>query len=76
MPELYDTRNYLQNVPEEEIEMAKEECIFYDKNIPCDKDVFELCEIVLQEGEIELTQDPFDALNVYMYLRTKILEIL
>nr|XP_015840129.1 PREDICTED: uncharacterized protein LOC107399007 isoform X1 [Tribolium castaneum]XP_015840130.1 PREDICTED: uncharacterized protein LOC107399007 isoform X2 [Tribolium castaneum] len=76
MPELYESSDYLLQVPDDEIEVVKNECTFLDKRMPCDKDIFELCNVLIEEGHLEKPSDPYNAVNLYVYLRTQILNLL
>lgn len=75
LPEIYDTRDYLCPVSENAIEICSELCTFTD-NIPCDRDVYNLVAVIMSETELTLPNDPNDALELYIILRAKFLEII
>ena len=55
-----------------DIDVCKEDCTFRSP-YPCDRDVHELCCILMAENHVELSADPFDSVNLYMFLRDNIL---
>ncbi|KAB0793315.1 hypothetical protein PPYR_12935 [Photinus pyralis] len=72
-PEIYRSNDYLISVEFDDLEIAREECVFLDQECPCDKDVFELCNILLNEAAVEnIPSDPYNAIDVYLYLRNKL----
>lgn len=73
MPDLYGVEDYLAPIPRNEIESAEEECVFLNTQLPCDRDVHELCKILLTEDGLSLPSDPYDIVDVYIHLREKIL---
>ncbi|KAB0800803.1 hypothetical protein PPYR_04107 [Photinus pyralis] len=73
IPEIYRSNDYLISVEFDDLEIAREECVFLDQECPCDKDVFELCNILLNEAAVEnIPSDPYNAIDVYLYLRNKL----
>lgn len=74
-PNIYGTHSYLQNVEEAEIEICQEECEFREE-YPCNRDVYELAHILIEEELREMPTDAHEAIRLYHYLRSKILEAL
>ena len=71
-PELYGAHDHLANVTEDEIQVCKSECIMREM-CPCeDKDVFQLCVLVMGERNLELPSDAYQATDLYLLLRTTI----
>lgn len=76
MPEIYGTRNYMLPITENKLEIARQDCLFLDENVPCDEDVFELCEILLNEDGRLHPEDPYEAADTYLYLRNQLIDLL
>lgn len=70
LPELYETRDYRVPILNDDIVNCEEECEI--PLFPCDKDVFHLCTIILEERHITIPEDPYDAVEVYLFLRREI----
>lgn len=71
LPELYRTRDFLSSVEDEHVQLCKDECIFR-LAIPCDQDVYNLCNIFMVESHLTLPNDPYQAVNLYMHLRESV----
>ncbi|XP_035805796.1 uncharacterized protein LOC111571037 [Amphiprion ocellaris] len=71
LPELYGTRDFLSAVEDEHVHLCKRECTFR-LTIPCDPDMFELCNIIITESHLTPPTDPYQALDLYMHLRDTI----
>ena len=67
IPQLYN-RDYLCPVQSEHLGVCKTECIFREP-IPCDRDVYSLCNDIMVESHLHLPEDPYQAVNLYMHLR-------
>lgn len=50
-------------------------CTFADK-MCCDRDVYELCSIIMPEKDAVLQTEPFSAVDLYIELRNALLNIL
>lgn len=73
---MYRAKNYLRTYSMERMNACKEECIFGDGTF-CDKDVFELCNIIIEEKNLQAPDDdPFNGVNLYSELRSAILEVI
>lgn len=71
MPHLYFARNYMHPIRNSRIlDVCKSECRFL--NLPCDKDVYELCDILTQEKNLQLSDDPYNNIDIYIALRNEI----
>ena len=75
LPEEEDTQQFLCPVDIAEINACKNQCVFQDK-LPCDTDVFGFCCIILEEINLEISDDVFDRLDLYVMLREYITEII
>lgn len=72
--ELFDCENYLVPLEDHILAQCAEECTFLQE--PCDTDVFNVCEFLLSEANCHKSDDPFDAVDLYSFLRTSILSLL
>ncbi|KAK2853351.1 hypothetical protein Q5P01_006012 [Channa striata] len=75
LPELYRTRDFLSPVEDEHVKLCKSECVFR-LSVPCDPDVYELCNVIMAESHLSLPNDPYQAVNLYMSLREAIRAVL
>ena len=55
-----------------ELELCKEESSQRDE-FPCDRDMFELCLILIDENNWSIPKDAYDAVTLYKLLRDEIL---
>lgn len=62
--QIYNTNDYLIEVDYCRLAKCKEECLFID-NVMCDEDVFELCNIIVEENEMQMRRDPFEGMTLY-----------
>lgn len=75
MPELYGAKDYLSKFPIQLADVLEEHCS--RNEYACDEDVFHLCEdLVSEHGYRKTSDDPYDAVQLYINLRKKIYEIL
>ncbi|XP_070411871.1 uncharacterized protein [Nothobranchius furzeri] len=71
LPQLNGTRDFLSPVEDEPLQLCKDECVFR-RPIPCDQDVYELCNIFIAESHLTLPSDPYQAMTLYRHLREAI----
>nr|XP_033492050.1 uncharacterized protein LOC117263018 [Epinephelus lanceolatus] len=71
LPELYGTRDFLSPDENEHVQLCKNQCVFR-QTIPCDPDLYELCNIFMAESHLTPPTDPYQAVNLYMHLREAI----
>lgn len=74
LPELYDSQDYLLPLAVEDINMWKTECSF--PSTPCDEDIFELCNLIVNEKNLIKSNHPFDTVIFYISLRNEITSLL
>lgn len=74
IPEFYEARSYLTDVPDFAIDAIEKECTFLRK--PCDEDFFNLCCIIMNEHGYRHEDDPYKALELYLNLRGQLKELL
>lgn len=67
MPAFYEAQNYLMKLPDFAMEALQSQCVSLE--YPCDRDVFELCNILLAENDWTKKENPFDAADLYVKLR-------
>ncbi|VDI55423.1 Hypothetical predicted protein [Mytilus galloprovincialis] len=72
IPDMYDSRSYLNPVLPNQIAVCREECTFRDEK-PCDAKFFELCMIYLEELNKQLPDNRDDAVALYLTLRTELI---
>ncbi|XP_051530514.1 uncharacterized protein LOC127427138 [Myxocyprinus asiaticus] len=71
-PELYRAENYLLLVESGDLQLCKTECTF-QSSIPCDSDVYDICNTVMAETHFDLPNDSYQAIDLYLHLRNEIL---
>ena len=72
LPSIHNTHTYIQPVEEDYINVCREECTFRSK-FPCDKDIFNLCLIYMEENDWLPPSDIDEAAVLYQQLREKCL---
>lgn len=76
IPEVYGTKDYLNCVLKEDIDTCKPFCYFINKNIPCDKDVYNLAVLIMGDHNVTLPVNSAEAVELYRFLRRELLLIL
>lgn len=71
LPNLYNTRDFLNPVLPNEIAVCRDECTFRSDK-PCDEEFFELCMIYTDELNTAMPRNANDAIELYLSIRTKI----
>lgn len=69
--ELYTSEDYICLVESAEVQMCNNECTFRG-TVPCDPDVYKICNILMVESHLRLPTDAYEALDLYLYLRNDI----
>lgn len=72
MPQHYSTESYLKYVDEKDLEVCEEECIF-NTHTTFDETLNEICQIIITEENLNVTNDPYELVNIYIKLRSTIL---
>ncbi|XP_030196023.1 uncharacterized protein LOC115531109 [Gadus morhua] len=67
VPQLYGATDYLYRPSLEKIEACLGECVY--KDFPCDEDVFHICVGLMSEHGLELTNDVYKTVDLYVRLR-------
>lgn len=74
-PGLYGAENYLVQIPETVMNCLEEECTFYGSF--CNEDVKRMCEELISENNLLTSDDdPYEAVRLYINLRTYIYNML
>ncbi|KAK1172320.1 hypothetical protein AOXY_G4861 [Acipenser oxyrinchus oxyrinchus] len=71
LPELYRTYDYMSPIESVELQVCRSECTFR-LPVPCDPDVYDMCNIVMAESHLDLPNEPYQALDLYIRLRNEI----
>lgn len=75
VPELYNTVDYLCQIPEGELNHSEHHCV-HRRDIACDQDVFTLCTSVMAQNDLHVPVDAYKAIDLYLCLRTELSVIL
>lgn len=73
LPASYGTRSYLVQVEQDKIDVCKTECIFREEQY-CDEDIYQLCQIYMEERNWVLPTTIEEALSLYSNLRNCFLQ--
>ena len=73
LPEMYSAEDNLKAVDMDELALCKKECI-PKSQYPCDDTVFDLCCLLMWEKGWDAPKDAFSAAELYILLRTEILQ--
>lgn len=71
VPSLYRTQDFLNSVDDEDVSLCKLE---YEHRTlyPCDRDVYDMCMLVMQEERIDHPSSPEDGIELFLKLREHI----
>lgn len=74
LPHLYGYEDKLCDADPVDVSVCEEEI-----NVPvepCNREVFKLCNVLMEESSLEKLNDPYDAVILYQFLRTNILQLI
>ena len=71
LPELYDAQDYLSAASLDDINACRSNCTFRS-SIPCDIDLFHMCNMIMGQRGFRLPTDAYQALDIYVALRREI----
>ena len=74
LPELCGADNYLHEVEDIKIQLCEEECR-KKAEIPCDRDVYDLCCLEMEDNGWDKPENPNEAIELYLFLRSTIREL-
>ncbi|XP_055073955.2 uncharacterized protein [Misgurnus anguillicaudatus] len=75
LPELYETEDYISQVPVEDCDTCEDQCI-HRSDIPCDEDIFTLCSHIMAQHQLRIPNDMFTSLNLYLAIRQELTTML
>ncbi|XP_035989950.1 uncharacterized protein LOC118561813 [Fundulus heteroclitus] len=70
-PDLYSTRDCISPVNSDDVQLCITNCAFRQAT-PCDTDINNLCNFLMAESHLQLPSDGFQAIDLYLHLRTSI----
>ncbi|KAK3106552.1 hypothetical protein FSP39_022497 [Pinctada imbricata] len=74
-PELFGYEHYMCPVDHLDIDVCEADNKLED-DIRCDRDVYEISTILMEENDIQQPSDPYEATTLYIWLRTEIKHLL
>ena len=75
MPQMYNTRNYEQQVDADDLGHCRDRCTFR-RSTTCDQAVYTLCEFLIADYVIELPVNAEEGCELYLFLRKEVRELL
>ena len=72
VPQLYQTRDYLQQVDRDAVDVCMAECTFISAQNCCDDDVYLLCDLYMTQNGWILPVDHATAVTLYINLHDAI----
>ena len=73
IPQLYDTRDFLQTVDLQDLQSCKDLC---QPKVICNENLIELCTMIMEETHLQKATDVWSAVTLYKQLRASITAIL
>lgn len=70
MPQLYNTRNYLNPVRHQDAQALDGHCTFLA--YPCDERIYWACTRLMENANLSLPNDPYKLLDTYIWLRERV----
>ncbi|XP_061885060.1 uncharacterized protein LOC133635791 [Entelurus aequoreus] len=70
-PELYTTCDCISPVERADVQLCQSNCTFRPA-VPCDTDIYNICNILMAESRLHLPADAYQALDLYLHLRNEI----
>ena len=67
VPSLFDAEDYMSPVDDAKVRACEEHCTFKSE-YPCDKDMFELCSVLMEENGLAVPRNPDEAKQLYLTL--------
>lgn len=75
IPELFGSTDHLKVVDPQQIELCREECLPRGP-FPCDQTVFDICCLIMSENHLQPPTTVEEAIELYLFLRAKIIAML
>lgn len=77
LPELYQSKDYLNPVDAERLDVIIHENVcLWKSDIPCDRDLYELFVLVMEENNLQPSATATEALRLYINIRPLVRELL
>lgn len=70
-PELYRCDQHISQVDRADILLCQNNCIYWPA-VPCDTDIYDLCNIVMVESQLHVPDNAYQAVDLYLHLRNEI----
>ena len=70
-PELYTSDDHISPVDRADVQLCQSNCTFRPA-VPCDTDIYNICNILMVESQLHLPADAYQALDLYLHLRSEI----
>ncbi|KAI9538512.1 hypothetical protein NQZ68_031325 [Dissostichus eleginoides] len=70
-PELYTTEDCVSPVEGADAQLCRSNCTFRPA-VPCDTDIYNICNLLMMESQLNLPADSYQALDLYLDLRNTI----
>ncbi|XP_061745248.1 uncharacterized protein LOC133544166 [Nerophis ophidion] len=70
-PELYTTCDCISPVDRADVQLCQSNRTFRPA-VPCDTDIYNICNILMAESQLHLPADAYQALDLYLHLRNEI----
>ena len=70
-PDLYRSEDCISPVDRADIQLCQSDCTFR-QTIPCDTDIYNLCNFLIVESQLHLPGDAYEAVDLYLHLRNEI----
>ncbi|KAF3840352.1 hypothetical protein F7725_019069 [Dissostichus mawsoni] len=70
-PELYTTEDCISPVEGADAQLCRSNCTFRPA-VPCDTDIYNICNLLMMESQLNLPADSYQALDLYLDLRNTI----
>ncbi|KAJ4925027.1 hypothetical protein JOQ06_017765 [Pogonophryne albipinna] len=70
-PELYTTEDCISPVEGADAQLCRSNCTFRSA-VPCDTDIYNICNLLMMESQLNLPADSYQALDLYLDLRNTI----
>ncbi|KAK9969978.1 hypothetical protein ABG768_028119 [Culter alburnus] len=75
LPELYQSKDYLNPVDAERLDVIIHENVcLWKSDIPCDRDFYDLCILVMEENNLQPSAAATEALRLYKNIRPLVRE--
>ncbi|KAM7386192.1 hypothetical protein PAMA_009029 [Pampus argenteus] len=67
--ELYTSDDHISPVDRADVQLCQSNCTFRPA-VPCDTDIYNICNILMVESQLHLPDDAYQALDLYLHFRS------